>query len=224
MKKVNLFAAMVVALLAVESCGSKGQQQQQVSYDEDYEAYEPTNRDTTIYGLCADGSAMNTIQLIADNGDTLTLSLLKAQEAGLVLGGYNVGDRMAVLPDAKRDTALQVINLSALLGDWVMPNPLDGSSETGISIKEGGIAEGIEQAYTIYRTWKIYNGKLELISMREGGAGDEEINLYDIVSLTPDSLVFKDEEDIYEYGRKQENKGYGREIKLEEASEDDYRM
>ena len=223
MKRIELFAVAAAALLTVQGCGNKGQQQQ-VVYDEEPTAYSPINRDSTVYGLCAEGSAMNTLQLFTDNGDTLNLNLMEARDNGMVMGGYSVGDRMAVVTDEQRNSAVLVINMSALLGDWVMPNPLDGSSEVGISIKEGGIVEGIEQSYVIYRTWKIFNGKLELVSMREGGAGEEEINLYDIVSLTPDSLVFKDEEDVFEYGRKHENKGYGTDIKLEEASEADFKI
>lgn len=113
-----------------------------------------------------------------------------------------------------------VINQSALLGDWVMPNPLDGSSEMGIRIKEGGIAESIDQPALIYRSWKLVNGKLEIVSVREGGNEEEEVNLYDIISLGPDSLVYKDEDDTYEYTRykQKEHKDI---IKLESTSEDD---
>ena len=50
-----------------------------------------------------------------------------------------------------------------------------------------------------------------------------ETNLYDIVSIGPDSLVYKDSEDVYEYSRYKEHH-YEVDIKLEEASEDDYRF
>jgi hypothetical protein len=91
--------------------------------------------DQTLYGLCTDGSAMNTLQLLTDNGDTISLSLTAALEAGQVFGGYQVGDRMAVLTNPAKTEATLVINESTLLGDWVMPNPIDGSSEVGIRLK-----------------------------------------------------------------------------------------
>lgn len=49
------------------------------------------------------------------------------------------------------------------------------------------------------------------------------MTLYDLVRLTPDSLILKDSEDIYEYGRQQLKKPDS-DIKLEEASEDDYKI
>jgi hypothetical protein len=100
---------------------------------------------------------------------------------------------------------------------------LDGSDEVGFRIKEGGIVEGIEQSSLTYKTWRLVRGKLELVDVREGGGEEEEVTLYDLVRLTPDSLILKDSEDIYEYGRQQLKKPDS-DIKLEEASEDDYKI
>ena len=114
---------------------------------------------------------------------------------------------MAVLPNKAKTEAVIVINQNTLLGDWVMPNPIDGSSEVGIRIKEGGVAESIDQSSIIYKTWKIYNGKLEILSQREGGGDMEEVNLYEILLLGADSLVYrtsgveKQDEETFEYSR-----------------------
>jgi hypothetical protein len=62
-----------------------------------------------------------------------------------------------------------------------------------------------------------------MIAVREGGGEEEEINLYDLVKLNADSLILKDCEDLYEYGRQQLKKPDS-DIKLEEASEDDYKI
>ena len=62
-----------------------------------------------------------------------------------------------------------------------------------------------------------------MIAVREGGGEEEEINLYDLVKLNADSLILKDSEDLYEYGRQQLKKPDS-DIKLEEASEDDYKI
>ena len=155
---------------------------------------------------------MNTLELITDNGDTLNLSLVNAQENERVLGGLQAGDRLAVMTDSKKTEATEVINLNTLLGDWVMPDPIDGSAEVGIRIKEGGIAESIEMTNILYRTWKIVNGKLEILSVREGGGDQEELNLYEILTLGPDTLSYKtidkasDEEETFEYTRYKDNK------------------
>ena len=221
MRKFESMIAVAAAVLTMGSCGNKGQQ---VTYDygDSVEVVPYIDRDTTVYGICGDGSAMNTLQLLTDSGDTLNLSVEEAKDADQCFGGFSAGDRMAVLLKDKA-TAQLVINLSTLMGNWVMPNPLDGSSETGFRIKEGGIVEGIDQGSIIFKSWRIYNGQLEMVMIREGGTEEEETYRYSLVTLGADSLVIKDDEDVYEYGRQQERKPNSR-IKLEEASADDYRI
>ena len=197
---------MMAAAMVLGSCGGK----QQAQVDESQDAEKPDMsifRDQTIYGICTDGTAMNTLEMTTDNGDTLTLSLTRAQDAGKVFGGLQVSDRLAVLADSLKQNALLVINLNTLMGDWVMPDPIDGSAEIGIRIKEGGVAESIDQSVIVYRTWKIFNGELEIELMREGGGDEEETNRYEILTLGPDSLAFKtigkphDETETFEYSR-----------------------
>ena len=124
---------------------------------------------------------MNTLQMITDSGDTLKLNISRANEMGKVFGGLQTSDRLAVVPDSSCRMALQVINLNTLMGDWVMPDPIDGSAEVGIRIKEGGIAESIDQSVIVYRTWKIFNGDLEIQLAREGGGDEQEDNLYELL-------------------------------------------
>ena len=192
--------------MVLGSCG--GKQQAQVDESQDAPKTDMSVfRDQTIYGICTDGTAMNTLEMTTDNGDTLTLSLTRAQDAGKVFGGLQVSDRLAVLADSLKQNALLVINLNTLMGDWVMPDPIDGSAEIGIRIKEGGVAESIDQSVIVYRTWKIFNGELEIELMREGGGDEEETNRYEILTLGPDSLAFKtigkphDETETFEYSR-----------------------
>ena len=104
-----------------------------------------------------------------------------------MFGGLQVSDRLAVVADKNKKEAQVVINLNALLGDWVMPDPIDGSSEIGIRIKEGGVAESIDQSVIIYRTWKIFNGDLDILLVREGGGDEEEENRYEILTSGPDN-------------------------------------
>lgn len=197
MKKSHFIGIMAVGL-AVVSCGNKAQQS---ATTDDADSVVVVNQNKTVFGVCGEGSAMNTLQLITDSGDTLTLSVSEARENKKVLGGYGCGDRMAVLLNADRSEAGLVINETTLMGKWVMPNPLDGSSIVGISLKDGGIAESIEQSTIIYKTWKIVDGQIEIQSVREGGGDVEETNVYEIVKLDADSLIYKNEEDIFEYGR-----------------------
>lgn len=220
MKKLLWIVMIAAVVVTISSCGGKTQP---VPFDDGDSTDMSAMQDPTIYGVCGEGSAMNTLQLVTDLGDTIQLDLTYARENNQVFGGLQAGDRMAVVPNAKKTEALIVINQVALLGNWVMPNPLDGSDEVGFCIKEGGIVEGIEQSALTYKTWRLVRGKLELISVREGGGDEEEIGVYDIVTLSPDSLVLKEGDDLYEYGRQQLKKPDS-DIKLEEASEDDYKI
>lgn len=214
MKKFGVIA--IVACAALMMMGSCGSGTQQVSFDNGDSA-EVVNADPTVYGVCGEATAMNTLQLITDMGDTLTLDISTAQENGQVFGGLEVGDRLAVIPNTDRTAAELVINQASLLGNWVMPNPIDGSGEVGISIKEGGIVESIQQSNITYKTWRLSRGKLEIVLVREGGSEDDEVYLYDIEKLGADSLVIKDAEETLEYTRQKPKEDYGVDIKLEDA-------
>lgn len=219
MKNLGVLFVVVMTVLAMGSCGSSTKP---VPFDNGDSA-DIVNADPTVYGVCGEETAMNTLQLITDMGDTLSFDISEAQENEQVFGGLHVGDRLAVLPAKDRKSAEKVINQAALLGNWVMPNPIDGSDEVGICIKEGGIAESIAQSNITYKTWRLTRGKLEIVLVRIGGSEEDETNIYDIVKLGPDSLVYKDVEETFEYSRQKPKEDYGGNIKLEDA-EDEFFM
>ena len=213
MKKLVCFCILSAFIALFGSCGNKSQK---VPFDNGDSAYS-SKTDPTLFGVCGVETSMNTLQLITDTGDTLLLDLTTARDNDQVFGGLQVGDRMAVIANDDKTMATLVINQAALLGNWVMPNPIDGSDEVGICIKEGGIAESIEQSAIIYKTWKLTRGKLEIVLVREGGTEEEETYLYDLVKLSPDSLVFKDADDTFEYSRQKPKENYGMDVDLEDA-------
>lgn len=216
MKKLTIFGVLSALVVMLGSCGNKTQK---VPFDNGDSAY-ATMADPTLFGVCGVATSMNTLQLITDTGDTLQLDLTTARDNDQVFGGLQVGDRMAVLANDDQTAALMVINQTAILGNWVMPNPIDGSDEVGISIKEGGIAESIEQSSIVYKTWKLTRGKLEIVLVREGGTEEEETYLYDLVKLSPDSLIYKDAEDTFEYCRQKPKERYGMDVELEDAQDE----
>ena len=207
MKKVVFLSVALTTVMMFSCSGGKQQPQAEAEPQDSTKIEDLVPRDRTIYGICTDGTAMNTLEMTTDNGDTLTLSLTAAQENGKVFGGLQVADRVAVVADDAKKVARLVINLNTLMGDWVMPDPIDGSAEIGIRIKEGGVAESIDQSVIVYRTWKIFNGDLEIELMREGGGDEEELNRYEILTLGPDTLAYKtlgkprDETETFEYSR-----------------------
>ena len=194
---------MAFAAVMFTQCGNKTAQNQAPTEEED--TISVVENEVMVFGICGEGSAMNTLEVITDTGDTLNLSLEKAKEEGHVYGGYSVGDRIAVYLQKKDNEPLVVINETTLMGNWLMPNPIDGSSTLGMSIKDGGIAESINQPTIIFKTWKIVNGQLEITLVREGGGDEEETNSYSMEKLDADSLIFYGPEDRFEYGREKRN-------------------
>jgi hypothetical protein len=202
--------------------GSCGNKTQKVPFDNGDSAN--MSIDSTLYGICGEATSMNMLQMLTDTGDTLMLDISNANDNEQVFGGLQVGDRMAVVPNEDMTSAKIVINQTTLLGNWVMPNPIDGSDEVGISIKEGGVAESIDQGTIIYRTWRLVKGHLEIVLVRDGANDVEELNVYDLLKLTTDSLVYKDSEETFEYSRQKPKETYGDGVKLEDASFDDFKM
>lgn len=211
---------VAVAVWMMASCGGKTNQ---VPFDNGDSA-EIANADPTVYGVCGEFTEGKMLQLLTDTGDTLNLDLAPAVEEEKIFGGMAKGDRMAVVPTKDLKSALAVIDQSTLLGNWVMPNPIDGSDEVGICIKEGGIAESIDQSTINYKTWRLTRGKLEIMLVHDGGSGEDEIFIYDIVKLTNDSLVYQDSEDVYEYSRQKPREKYGEDIELEKSALEDFQM
>jgi hypothetical protein len=197
----SIFAIALVIITSAVSCGPKGSQSNNSS---DEEKVDYVLRDTAIYGFCAEGSAMNTLQIITDGGDTITVSTAKANDKGRILGGYAIGDEIALIANADTTQAISVINKSMLNGDWVMPNPMDGSNETGVRILRGGIAESIDQSTIVYKSWRLFNGRLQFTLTREDGIDMEELVTYDIIKLTATEMVLRstdEEQETFEYAR-----------------------
>jgi hypothetical protein len=228
MKKL-VFLSVAMAAMMMLSCG--GSNSHQAEREEDtVDAYDQI-RDHTLYGLCGAIPSTSQLKVITDTGDTLALDITRAIENRKMLGSIRVGDRLAVMTNKNQTEATEVININLLLGDWVMPDPLDGSDEIGIRIKEGGVAESIEMTNITYRTWRIFNGKLEITSIREGGGEAEETNYFDILKLSSDTLVYKtigkpqDEEETLEYSRWREKpKPDLHGLKLEEHQDEFMKM
>lgn len=218
MKKIIFALAAVLSLLS--SCGSGEKKTPFEEVNVDY-----ILKDSTIYGLCGAGSAMNTLELITDGGDTLTINLSSTRDKDMVFGGYSVGDELAVITTSDSVNALMVINKSVLLGNWIMPNPIDGSSDIGISLLKGGTAESINQSSIVYKSWRLFNGKMQITATRNDGIDMEEVFVYTIKQLTNNTLILVDEEDdVQEYNRQsfEEDEDLG--IELDWGDEEDYKI
>lgn len=144
--------------------------------------------DSTVYGRCGDGTAMHTLELVTDKGDTIVYTLEGLDTCSNVQGGLFVGDRLAVI--GKRVDGLneemfaeKVINLTSLLGTW-------SSLDKKFEIAEGGNVISNTGEPKPYTEWKILNGRLVLTP-----------DTFDIFTLGPDSLYLENDNGIYGYKR-----------------------
>ena len=127
MKKTLFFVMAVAGMMMFGSCGG-GKQQGDVADADSANVEDLVPRDNTIYGLCSSGTAMNTLEMITDSGDTLTLSLEKAQESGKVFGGLQVADRLAVIADKDKKAAEIVINLPCAIDNGALIDTLGNTA------------------------------------------------------------------------------------------------
>ena len=72
MNKLKLFLAVAIVML-IASCNDRKQKPQTVDNDDVEVA------DSTVYGVCGDGTSMHSMELITDAGDTLTYTILDAE-------------------------------------------------------------------------------------------------------------------------------------------------
>ncbi|MBO4462687.1 MAG: hypothetical protein J5797_00640 [Prevotella sp.] len=171
-----------------------------------YEEVTPVKQvgDSTIYGICGSGSTNDQLQIITDNEDTLYFDVTEARKNGMVLPGYSRGENLCVIADTTGTIALKVINKDMLLGEWVIPSPYDGSTPSGIIIKDNGDAEGFEQQGDIeYKAWRIFNGQLQIVETRGDDTDLYYTLTYEITRMTADSLYLSNvnEDETFEYGR-----------------------
>jgi predicted small lipoprotein YifL len=217
---------LAIAALALTMAACNMKAPLKVGYEAPADAVAET--DSVIYGFCGRQSTPEQLQLITSTDDTLYFNVEEARKKGKVLAGYSHGDEIYVVPSSDRTEALLTINKNNLLGHWVMPSPFDGSTPSGIILKDGGEAENFEQqGDLIYKAWNIINGHLQLTTTRDDGTDIYETQTYEITRMTPDSLYLRnidDQEDTFEYGRYKEEPEVNLDIELDNSAEDDYNL
>lgn len=145
--------------------------------------------DSTIYGVCGDGTSMSILQLVADSGDTLDV-FVGEENGGVVQGGLLSGDRIAMTASKDNNgewVAQKVINLTTLLGKWT-------SIDKNFEIVEGGeVKNNVRAEQALWTSWKILNGNLLLGR-----------DTFAIDNLGPDSLLLENHRGIYAFKRQGE--------------------
>ena len=195
MKSLNLLLRHVIKggvgllflVVVLAACDAKKEKKPVDIEDEDVE-----QNDTTVYGVCGEGTSMHSLEIITDGGDTLVYALLSqdaetdAETSSNVQGGLMVGDKMAVTGHKTADelVADRVTNVTSLLGHWT-------SIDKNFAIEEGGTVRSNVKAETNpWTSWKILNGALLL-----------NRDTFYVESLSADSLYLENANGIFTFKR-----------------------
>lgn len=177
---------LLFLVLMLAACDAKKKQQ-----IEDTDEVVEVN-DTTVYGVCGEGTSMHSLEIITDAGDTLVYTLLsqdaetEVETPSDVQGGLMAGDKMAVTGHKTADelVADRVINVTSLLGHWT-------SIDKNFTIEEGGTVHSAVKAETNpWTSWKILNGSLLL-----------NRDTFAIEGLSADSLYLENQNGIFTFKR-----------------------
>lgn len=177
---------LLFLVLMLAACDAKKKQQ-----IEDMDEVVEVN-DTTVYGVCGEGTSMHSLEIITDAGDTLVYTLLsqdaetEVETPSDVQGGLMAGDKMAVTGHKTADelVADRVINVTSLLGHWT-------SIDKNFTIEEGGTVHSAVKAETNpWTSWKILNGSLLL-----------NRDTFAIDGLSADSLYLENANGIFTFKR-----------------------
>lgn len=177
---------LLFLVLVLAACDAKKKQQ-----IEDTDEVVEVN-DTTVYGVCGEGTSMHSLEIITDAGDTLVYTLLsqgaetEVETPSDVQGGLMAGDKMAVTGHKTADelVADRVINVTSLLGHWT-------SIDKNFTIEEGGTVHSAVKAETNpWTSWKILNGSLLL-----------NRDTFAIDGLSADSLYLENANGIFTFKR-----------------------
>ncbi|MDE5986338.1 MAG: lipocalin family protein [Prevotella sp.] len=185
-KLAYLFLAVLLSGILTTACKKKTT----VSPDNGADSICEGVSDTTVYGICGEGTTMHNLELITNDGDTLNLSVnVDDSDTDVVKGGLLCGDKLAVIVTDiyGEKTAGIVVNLTTLEGKWT-------SLDRNFEIVDGGeVLSTVQSETNPYTSWKIHNGKLLM--------GRDS---FDVVSLGADSLELENSKGIFVYKRQKQ--------------------
>lgn len=185
-KLVYLFLAVLLSGILTTACKEKTA----VSPDNRTDSICEEEPDTTVYGICGEGTTMHNLELITNDGDTLNLAVnVDDSDMDVVKGGLLSGDKLAVIVTDiyGEKTAGIVVNLTTLEGKWT-------SLDRNFEIVDGGeVLSTVQSETNPYTSWKIHNGKLLM--------GRDS---FDVVSLGADSLELENSNGIFVYKRQKQ--------------------
>lgn len=196
MKGEKILAPLMMLALLTASCADKKKESVQPSQVEII----PLDSIPGIFeahGTVGDGTSMNVMEFVNDDGDTLYINV----NGQAVMGGVNVGDEVEMVYNVTSDenVASVAVNLTALQHLWSQTGS-DGQQQT-LELDAGGRANTYNMSVN-YDSWEVHDGLLLLHAPRK--VGDETpvaADTFEIMQLTSDSLVLMHNEFMTEFER-----------------------
>ena len=194
MKKINVILMALVAMLLL-SCEEKKTPTQTPEV-----TVVPVHDMPNIceaHGTVGDGSSMNVIEFINDDGDTLYIS----KNGQDVMGGLIVGDELNVIYNVTKEDifASVAVNITSLQHIWSQRGA-DGR-EQSLELNPGGHAATYNMAVD-YDLWEVKSGLLLLHSPKKiASEVPAVVDTFEIMQLTPDSLVLMHGDLVTEFER-----------------------
>lgn len=142
-------------------------------------------KDTALYGVVGEGTTMSVLELVTDEGKTLTFEMNQDSLAD-IQGGIFSGDRITLITEKGTEAPAikKLVNLSSLLGKWT-------SLDRNFTIKDDGTIESAVSSETNPLThWTMCNSNIIL-----------NADTFSILLLGPDSLELENARGIFLYKR-----------------------
>ncbi len=160
MRKSPFLLILMTLLLLVgcEGCGNKKVDPNKPAIDSVATTLEPTLKE--VHGRIGDGTSMNVIEVVTDEGDTIYIT----NQAQMVAGGLVAGERIDIVyADTGEELVGHVaINLSALTHLW---SQLDSyGNEQSLELAPNGEAYTRNMPTVNYDSWRLEGGLLLLHS------------------------------------------------------------
>lgn len=180
----------MMAVLFMAGCNGNKSDKPAANADSTEQANAQAQQDSTVYGVCMDGS-MHHFNLKMDDGRVLSLQKDVDTETSVVFGGLLDGDELAVTyyinPTEQDTVATRAINLTTLRAHW-------RSLDRDFEIQKGGTIKSNQANESHpWTSWRIFNGHLVLGT-----------DTFDVTMLNADSLYLEGKTGIYDYARVKE--------------------
>jgi hypothetical protein len=194
MNKISI-ALMAFVVLAFFSCEEKKKEPQKPPVD--IQVLDEIPNIIEAHGTIGEGSSMNVMEFLGDDGDTVYIRV----PGQAVMGGVRVGDEVQVVYNVSEDDvcASVAVNLTSLQHLWSQRGA-DGR-EQSLELNSGGRATTYNMSVD-YDSWEVQAGQLLLrVPKRIGDEAPAVVDTFEIMQLTTDSLVLMNGDFMTEFER-----------------------